>query len=358
MNKKAIYVASTKELAGKSLVTIALASIAKDLGQNVGYFKPMGVASATNEKGEPLDEDAETMRSILNMKDEASSVCPLVIRKDAFIEQFTDVEASEVANKLEMAYRTVSRGKELTLIEGPPALSVGAFLGCPVPKLAVDFDAKILLVERFEDDLVVDDVLQAQDYCTKWKAELYGVVLNQVPSAKMLKAKNVVKPAIEKNGIKVIGIIPEDKAINALTVNEIYAAIGGTVLAGKDGMEKTVSTILIGAMTPESAVRYFQKAKNELVITGGDRTDIIFAALEAGVSALVLTGNLHPSVKIFPRADELKVPMILVPFDTYTTLQLIQKIVGHIKPSDNVRINRAKKLIKENMDWKQILQKS
>jgi BioD-like phosphotransacetylase family protein len=358
MNKKAIYVASTKELAGKSLVTIALASIAKDLGQNVGYFKPVGVASATDEKGEPLDEDAETMRTILNIKDESSSVCPLVIRKDAFIEQFTDVEASEVANKLEMAYRTVSRGKELILIEGPPTLSVGAFLGCPVPKLAVDFDAKILLVERFEDDLVVDDVLQARDYCTKWKAELCGVVLNQVPSAKMLKAKNVVKPAIEKNGIKVIGIIPEDRTMNALTVNEIYAAIGGTVLAGKDGMEKTVSTVLIGAMTPESAVRYFRKAKNELVITGGDRTDIIFAALEAGVSALVLTGNLHPSVKIFPRADELKVPMILVPFDTYTTLQLIQKIVGHIKPSDNVRINRAKKLVKENMDWKQILQKS
>jgi BioD-like phosphotransacetylase family protein len=358
MNKKAIYVASTKELAGKSLVTIALASIAKDLGQNVGYFKPVGVEGATNEKGEPLDEDAETMRTILNIKDVSSSVCPLVIRKEAFIEQFTNVEASEVANKLELAYRTVSRGKELILIEGPPALSVGAFFGCPVPKLAVDFDAKILLVEKSEDDLVVDDVLQARDYCTNWKAELCGVVLNQVPPAKMLKAKNVVKPAIEKNGIKVIGIIPEDKAINALTINEIYSAIGGTVLAGKDGMEKTVSTILIGAMTPESAVRYFQKAKNELVITGGDRTDIIFAALEAGVSALVLTGNLHPSVKIFPRADELKVPMILVPFDTYTTLQLIQRIVGHIKPSDNVRINRAKKLVKENMDWKQILQKS
>jgi BioD-like phosphotransacetylase family protein len=47
--------------------------------------------------------------------------------------------------------------------------------------------------------------------------------------------------------------------------------------------------------------------------------------------------------------------MILVPFDTYTTLQLIQKIVGRIKPSDNVRINRVKKLVKENMDWKQIL---
>jgi BioD-like phosphotransacetylase family protein len=356
MNKNAIYVASTKELAGKSLVTIALASIAKDLGQNVGYFKPVGVESATNEKGEPLDEDAETIRTILKIKDDASSVCPLVIRKDKFIEQFTNIETSEITNKLEMAYRTVSRGKELILIEGPPTLSVGAFIGCPVPKMAVDFNAKILLVEKAEDDLVVDDILQARDYCTNWKVKLYGVILNQIPSARMLKAKNIVKPAIEKNGIKVIGIIPEDRTINALTINEIYGATGGKILAGKDGMEKTVSTVLIGAMTPESAVRYFRKAKNELVITGGDRTDIILAALEAGVSALVLTGNLHPSVKIFPRADELKVPIILVPFDTYTTLQLIQRIVGRIKPTDNARINRVKRLVKENMDWKQIFQ--
>jgi BioD-like phosphotransacetylase family protein len=227
-----------------------------------------------------------------------------------------------------------------------------------VPKLATEFDGGILLVERFEDEQTIDDVLQARDYCAKWNAELYGVVLNQVAQAKMPKARNVVKPAIEKNGIKVLGIIPEDRIIYALTVEEIYAATGGTVLAGKDGMGKTVSTVLIGAMTPESAIRYFRKAKNELVITGGDRTDIMLAALEAGVSALILTGNLHPSVKIFPRADELEVPVILVPFDTYTTLQIVQKIVGRIKPTDSARINRAKKLVKENMDWKQILQKS
>jgi BioD-like phosphotransacetylase family protein len=358
MSQKAVYVASTKELAGKSLVTIALASIARDSGQNVGYFKPLGVGSATNEKGEPLDEDAETMRKILNVKNEAGYTCPLVVQKEAFIEQFANIDTVEILNKIKKAYKTASQGKELVLIEGPPTLSTGAFLGCPVPKLATEFDGGILLVERFEDEQTIDDVLQARDYCAKWNAELYGVVLNQVAQAKMPKARNVVKPAIEKNGIKVLGIIPEDRIIYALTVEEIYAATGGTVLAGKDGMGKTVSTVLIGAMTPESAIRYFRKAKNELVITGGDRTDIMLAALEAGVSALILTGNLHPSVKIFPRADELEVPVILVPFDTYTTLQIVQKIVGRIKPTDSARINRAKKLVKENMDWKQILQKS
>jgi len=356
MSKKAIYIASTRELSGKSVVTVALASIAKDLGKNVGYFKPIGLEYTTDEKGEPLDEDAETMRRILNLKDELSLVCPFVVRKDMLLEQISKVGASKVTNKIKRSFEMASEGKEIILIEGPPALSVGSFLGCSVPKLAADFHAEILLVERFEDDLVVDDVLQARDYCMKWKANLQGVILNQVPPAKMLKAKNIVKPAFEKNGVRVVGIIPEDRTINALTVKEIHAAIGGKILAGKDGMEKTVQMVLIGAMTPESAIRYFRKAKNELVITGGDRTDIIFAALEAGVSALILTGNLYPSVKIFPRADDLKVPMILVPFDTYTTLQMIQRIVGRIKPADKERIDKAKKLVKENVDWKLILQ--
>ena len=143
--------------------------------------------------------------------------------------------------------------------------------------------------------------------------------------------------------------------LSALTIREIHEVIGGKVLAGGEGMDKMVETVLIGAMTPESATRYFRKARNELVITGGDRTDIIFAALEAGACALILTGNLYPSVKIFPRADDLSVPMILVPHDTYTALRQVQRIVGRIKPRDKKRIARAKKLVEENVDWRKIL---
>ncbi|RLI02619.1 hypothetical protein DRO38_03705, partial [Candidatus Bathyarchaeota archaeon] len=71
--------------------------------------------------------------------------------------------------------------------------------------------------------------------------------------------------------------------------------------------------------------------------------------------AIILTGNLYPSVKIFPRADDLAVPLILVPYDTYTTLRMVQDIVGKIRPNDQRRIDRAKKLITENTEWKQML---
>jgi BioD-like phosphotransacetylase family protein len=355
LTKSAIYIASTDELSGKSVVTISLARIAKGLGKNVGYFKPIGVASAISAKGDVLDEDVETMKQLLRLENETSLICPFIFGKGEFLEEFVKVDASECADQIITSYRKASEDKDFMLIEGPSTLAVGSFIGCPVPKLAADLNARVLLIARSRDDYVVDEILQARDYCMKWGVSLLGVVLNRVPLSRMEKARNLIEFFLEKNGIRVLGMIPEDKMLSTLTVREIYEVIGGKVLAGKDGMDNIVETVLVGAMTPESALRYFRKAKNEIIITGGDRTDIIFAALEVGASGLILTGNLYPSVKIFPRADDLSVPIILVPYDTYTTLQQVQRIVGKIKPEDKKRIDHAQKLVKENIDWKEII---
>jgi BioD-like phosphotransacetylase family protein len=354
-SKRAFYLASTEDFSGKSIVTIALALLAKDLGIKTGYFKPIGLEFSSNDKKDVLDEDVETMKRILSLEGETHLYCPLMFRKNDFLEEFSKIGSSKLADAVVTSYQKASEDKDIMLIEGHTTLSVGSFLGCSVPKLASDFNACILLVTRFTDDFLVDDVLQARDYCMKWGVPLFGVILNRIPMNKMEKVKRVIVPLLEENGVGVFGFIPEDKMLSALAVREVQEVIGGKVLAGQSGMDRTVQTVLVGAMTSESALRYFRKAKDELVITGGDRTDIIFAALEAGASALILTGNLYPSVKIFSRADDLSVPIILVPNDTYTTLQQVQRIVGRIKPRDNRRINRAKRLVEENVSWKRIL---
>ncbi len=355
MPRQAIYLTSLEGLAGKSTIAISLALLAKDLGIKVGYFKPIGVDSGSGTK-EFVDEDAETLKHIVGLKEDSSLICPFILRRDTFLDELGKVESPKILETITKSYLKTSEGKDLMIIEGPPTLSEGSFINCSVPKLARDFKANIITVTIFKDDFIVDDILQAQDYLLKWEVSLSGVVINKFPPEKMDRAKRLIASILQEIGVDVLGVIPEDKMLSALTVKEIYEFIGGKVLAGKDGMNKTIQNVLIGAMTPESATRYFQKVKNELVITGGDRTDIIFAALEAGVSALVLTGNLYPSVKIFPKADELAVPIILVPYDTYTTLQQIQKIVGRIKPQDNKRVNHAKKLVKEHVEWRKILQ--
>jgi BioD-like phosphotransacetylase family protein len=157
------------------------------------------------------------------------------------------------------------------------------------------------------------------------------------------------------NNLELLGVIPENPILNSLTVKEIYKEIDGKILAGEGGVNNLVQTFLVGAVSVESAMKYFRKAVNKLVvITGGDRTDLILSALEARASILILIGNLYPSIKVFPKADELKIPLILVLYDAFTTLQLLQKIIR--KLMDEERIKITKRIFEENLDWRRIIE--
>ncbi|MEM3712929.1 MAG: phosphotransacetylase family protein [Thermoproteota archaeon] len=346
---RAIYIASIEGFSGKSILTISLAHFTKENGMRIGYFKPISTECTPGVKGELVDEDTETMREILGSE---AAACPVKLQKN-FLDEFED---SKIVESILESYRTVSSGKDLMLIEGASSLSTGSLWGCHVPKLASLLNAELFLVAKYGEDFVIDQVLQARDYCKHWGIEVSGLVLNRVAEDRIERVRSLVKTLFEKEGLRVLGIVPEDRILGSLSVREINEALGGEVIAGKKGLDNLVETFLIGAMTPESAIKYFRRVKNELIITGGDRTDIVLAALEAGASALILTGNLYPSVKVLPRADELGIPLIVVSQDTYTTLQNVQKIVGKIKPRDNVRIESALKLVRNNVDWKAILQ--
>ncbi|MGB9718588.1 MAG: phosphotransacetylase family protein [Thermoproteota archaeon] len=354
MRRQALYVASPSRLAGKSTLIISLAQLALEKGLRVGYFKPISGFCVPNPRGELVDEDAETMREILGLKT-SLELCPFKICGGSFLDYFLSKDASRLRDSILESYKDASAEKDLMLIEGAQTLSTGSFLGCQAPRLAKLFNAELIIVLRCEGDFVVDEALHARDYCEHWGVKVSGVVLNRVEENRFKIARETVKPMLEKEGLKTLGIMPEDRVLSSLTVREVYESIGGELIAGKRGLENPVETVLIGAMTPESAIQYFRRVRNELIITGGDRTDIVLAALEAGASGIILTGNLRPSVKVLPRADELKIPMIVVPQDTYTTLQMIQKIVGRIRPGDKTRIAAARKLVHENVDWEKIL---
>lgn len=108
-------------------------------------------------------------------------------------------------------------------------------------------------------------------------------------------------------------------------------------------------------MTPESALTYLRRSVNKAVITGGDRSDILLAALQTNTSVLVLTGNLHPHVRVLARAKDQGVPVLLVPNDTYSTLSMMNEAVGRIHHGEKKKIKLAKKTVEDNVKWKAIL---
>jgi len=96
-------------------------------------------------------------------------------------------------------------------------------------------------------------------------------------------------------------------------------------------------------------------AIKKAVIMGGDRADMAVTALETDTSCLILTGNLFPPAQVLSLADEKNVPVILVPYDTYTTVEKLNefKMYAHLEPE---KIETWKKLIEENINWKEILE--
>ncbi|MEG3072016.1 MAG: DRTGG domain-containing protein [Candidatus Syntrophopropionicum ammoniitolerans] len=89
---------------------------------------------------------------------------------------------------------------------------------------------------------------------------------------------------------------------------------------------------------------------------GGDRADMALATLETSTSALILTGGLYPDVKVISRAAEKGVPIILVHYDTYTTIERLTEISRRISPGDAAGISIAKENIEHHCDWKSIIE--
>ncbi|GIV93113.1 MAG: hypothetical protein KatS3mg056_1822 [Chloroflexus sp.] len=85
---------------------------------------------------------------------------------------------------------------------------------------------------------------------------------------------------------------------------------------------------MIGAMGAEASLSFFRRRANKAVITGGDRSDLQLIALQTSTNALVLTGNIRPTMQVMDRAAELEVPIILVADDTLSTVDRAERLFG------------------------------
>ena len=349
-----IYITSPKLFVGKTAVCLGLGMKFREEGYKVGYFKPLGLEMGRTADGEPYDEDVVLMKGALELTSPPEHIAPITLRRH-FLEDTFRVDLETYSQRIRKGFEKVSEGVDILLIEGIYFSAFGSHIGLSVPRLSKELDSKILLISKFEDDCVVDELLREKMCIDSQGAEILGYILNDVRKPVLERARDLALPILEKNGLKNLGIIPSNVKLTSPTVREIYEYLGGELLACGDRLEALVEEFLIGAMTPESALSYFRRTPNKAVVTGGDRADIALSALETDTRVLILTGNLYPSVRVLAKANEKGVPVLLVPYDTFTTIKKISQISGKIKPGDSKRIELVREMITENVRWKELI---
>jgi phosphate acetyltransferase len=164
------------------------------------------------------------------------------------------------------------------------------------------------------------------------EVEVLAVIANKVQPENL----ELVTAGLQKNLPKsiLINSIPLIPSLNNPTIQEIVEALDAKILFGKEYLNNQVGSYSIGAMQLCNYLLHLKE--NGLIITPGDRADIILGALQANesanypsVSGIVLTGNIIPEDSILKLIEGLSsvVPIITVEGGTYH----IANTIGGIK---------------------------
>ncbi len=351
-NTRAILVGSVGGSSGKTAVALALATLAQERGLDVGYAKPKGTRLRSR-VGKTLDEDPMLARELLGTDDEMHEMEP-VVYSPTFVEgAIRGMETpEEIHQQVQDSYAAVADDRDLVVIEGGDSLATGGVVELTDPAVAELLDAEILLVADHEEPGDVDDVLAAAGDAGD---RLAGVLFNRIADADYDDVAADVAPFLESRGVPAVGVVPRLQELAGVSVEALASELGADVLTDT-GSDALVGGFLVGAMGSDAALRHMRRRRDVAVITGGDRSDVLTAAIDAGgVSCLVLTGGHRPSGAILGKAETAGVPVLLVNTDTLTAVERAEDVIHDGRTRDEETVALMRDLLVDHADVDELL---
>jgi BioD-like phosphotransacetylase family protein len=360
MSKKMVnlQVASFSPYSGKSAVCLALGRHYKDKGLRVRYMKPVSIMTVVG--GQKESWDAAFISEKLGVPASPELLSPVLVTPDNF-EEISRTPPEEWALRIKQAYNILSHDADLMLIESGMNWVQGYSINFSARHLASLLDTRVLLVMNYEPYLNIDGAVFARD---NLEGRLSGIIVNRVPHGLLEKTGDQIRRVMKQFGIPVVGVLPEDKMLCSISVEELAEVLGGEILPDYDQgypelletteieeppiereHEELVENFSIGAMNVEQALTYFRRIPRKAVITGGDRADIQLAALETDTVVVILKGNLYPAPVVQTQAALQHVAIILVAESTMQVVRRIDEVLGPIRIRNERQIEHLTQMV-------------
>ncbi len=219
--------------------------------------------------------------------------------------------------------------------------------------IAANLGAQLLLVASGRDKSTEDicsHVHLSVDSLRAMNVDIAGFIINRVPESFIRDTATGSTWCREQfAGEFPLFIIPENRALGCPSIDDVKRWLGAEVLYGKPSMANLVDNYLVAAMQISNFLTYIKEGS--LIITPGDRSDIIVSSLASRISAaypdiagILITGGieLSPSVqRLLKGWTGIPVPVLFVESHTFDTVQSVNELYGHIEPGDERRIATA-----------------
>jgi BioD-like phosphotransacetylase family protein len=223
-------------------------------------------------------------------------------------------------------------------------------------------DSKVILISSGGVGRPIDEIVLNKALFDQQGVEVLGVIINKILPEKYDKISAMVRKGLERKGINVLGVLPYSPVLARSTFEQIIEETDFKVLCGKDFLESSISKVIVGAMEPREAVNYI--VEDSLIITPGDREDIIMTALNCfrsgenkklKISGLILTGGFVPVQPVMDLLNKAQIPVLLAKADTYYVATTVHDLTVKIRPVDKEKIEAVVKIVKDRVDLDKIL---
>ncbi len=341
-----LIVASMRKSAGKTSTIVGMAGAVPG---KVGYIKPFGERMLYRKK-RLWDYDSALIASIFGLKDDPVD---LSIGFDHSKLRYMYDEAG-TRKKLLQIVDLIGKEKDVLFVEAGRDLAYGISVHLDSFSLAKSLECRLLIVVSGDENTVLDDILFLKRHVDIAQVNLAGIIVNKVQN--LDEFQSIHLPVITGLGVRVLGLIPFQSELTYFSVHYLAERLFAKVITGEGGLKRVVKNILIGAWSANVFMQHpLFKKENKLVITGGDRTDMILAALESDTSGIILTNNILPPSNIIAKAAERNIPLLLVFSDTYQTAKQIESIEPLLTRDDMEKIELLKQLVGKHVKMDEIL---
>jgi phosphate acetyltransferase len=328
---KAVYIATTEAKSGKSIISIGLMQMLLGKTAKVGYFRPIIDDYPVGKK----DNHIDTILSYfdLEMKYEET----FAFTRSEIIRKKNENKEDELISKIIDQYKSIEDRFDFILVEGTDFSGEGSIIEWDINvQIAKNLGIPTILITSGVGktlDELISNLYMAYDSFKNSGVEVLMVTANKVQPENVSLVKNALLKNLPTDVLS--GVIPMNKTMANPTVKEIIEVLNGKILFGESFINNQAGAFSVGAMQLRNYLTYLKE--NSLVITPGDRADIILGALQANISAnyppisgVILTGGLLPEEPIIQLIEGLSdvIPIISVEGGTYD----ITNKIGSIQP--------------------------
>jgi len=349
------FIAPTDFGVGLTSISLGLVRVLERAGLKVGFFKPIA-------QPHPGDTGPERSTELVARTHGIKPPTPLSL---SHVERMLgDGQLDELLEQIIRLYQQACVDNDVVVVEGMVPTRHASYAARVNLHLAKSLDAEVILVSAAEHEALSElsgrVELQAQLFGGPRDPKVLGVILNKVRSEESMPAfasrLREHLPLLRGDDFRLLGCIPYQAELNAPRTRDVAELLGAQVLNAGDYEQRRMNTTIICARTVANTVPLLKPGT--LVVTPGDRDDIILAVSLAAINGvplagLLLTSDSKPDPRILglcQGALQAGLPLLSVGTGSFETANQLHQLNREIPVDDRERAEVITDFVASHLD--------